>query len=118
MTTFKFDMRKYASNCIMSLESCNYDNTRLWTIIAPSTLTFGDVTVRKCYTCKMYIHPNRIYKYMTSECQFYSSKDQFKGQIACDCGVVLRQNKYSKHLFIKTHINYWDNYYIYIINCN
>jgi len=106
MAKFKFDMRKYVSNCIKSLESCNYDNTGLWTIIAPSILTFGDVTVRTCYTCKMYIHPNRIYKHMTSECQFYSSRDLFKGQIECNCGTVLRQDKYSKHLLTESHINY------------
>jgi len=61
MTTFKFDINKYVSSCIKSLELDNYDNSGLWKIIAPSTITISDITLKKFYTCKMYIHPKRIF---------------------------------------------------------
>jgi len=111
-------MMKYVSNCIKSLESRNYDNTGLWKIIAPSTLTFGDVTVRKCYTCKMYIHPNRIFKHITSECKMYVSA---KNLVACNCGNVLQQINYGKHLLTPSLINrviYLENYHYYHVSTN
>jgi len=107
MATFKFDMIKYVSKCINSLESCNYDNSGLWKIIAPCTLTFGDVTLKKCYTCKLYIHPRLLYKHIKYDCQNYSAVDSI-GKIECICGERLTQNKYSRHLLAETRINYMN----------
>jgi len=61
----------------------------------------------------MYIHPNRIYKHMTAECpplNYHLKKGYYKGRIECDCGVILLQVNYQKHLLSNTHINYWNNF--------
>jgi len=116
MTSFKFDMSKRVNSCIKSLEINNYDNSGLWKIIAPSTITINDVTLKKCYTCKMYIHQKRIYKHMTSKCpppNYYLKKEYYKGIIECECGTILLQKNYSKHLLTPTHINYWEKYSLY-----
>jgi len=49
---------------------------------------------------------------MTSNCQFYSLKDKFKGWVECNCGSILNQDKYNKHLLTQSHINY-NNYLVY-----
>jgi len=68
MASFKFDMSKYVSCYIKSLELNNYDNSGLWKIISSSTITISNLTLKKCYTCKMYIHPKRIYNHVTAKC--------------------------------------------------
>jgi len=64
----------------------------------------------------MYIHPKRIYRHMTAKCppNYHLKKEYYRGRVECDCSVTLLQKNYSKHLLTKTHINYWNNYLLYI----
>jgi len=66
----------------------------------PSTIEFNDITLKLCYTCKMYIHPRRIYKHMTAKCpppNYCLKNEYYKGRIECECGTILLQVSYQKH---------------------
>jgi len=79
----------------------------------PSTITINDITLKLCYTCKMYIHPKRIYKHMTAKGpppNYDLKKDYYRERIECYCGVISLEENYSKHLLTPSHINYWDNF--------